>query len=261
MDLLTYLIFGGIILLMLAMSVVLLTGRGAFLISGYNTMGRSQKALYDEKALCRFTGRLLLVISLLLCFIPLGIALEAMWMLACAVALILAVTVAAVIYFNSSTKFFAVQTAAGGVEVFTVKKKINRRIFVILVSVALVFSVGISLLLHYGAKEPVISVTAEGIHIKTLYGLTVEFKEISSITLLYESMAELGVTAGDRVSGYGGIGGTLKGNYKNKTLGEMLLFVSKDSSPTIRIARAGGKDIYISFEDPAKTLEAYGLMR
>ena len=35
------------------MSIVLLTGRGAGLIAGYNTASKSEKSKYDEKKLCQ----------------------------------------------------------------------------------------------------------------------------------------------------------------------------------------------------------------
>lgn len=47
-------------------SVVLLLGKGSFLIAGYNTAGREQKAKYDEKKLCRVMGAGMSVITLIL---------------------------------------------------------------------------------------------------------------------------------------------------------------------------------------------------
>ena len=49
-----------------AMSALLLTGRGAFLIAGYNTASPGQKAVCDEKKLCRVNGAGLAVITVLL---------------------------------------------------------------------------------------------------------------------------------------------------------------------------------------------------
>ena len=44
------------------LGIVLCCGKGAFLIAGYNTASSEEKAKYDEKALCRATGVLVLVI-------------------------------------------------------------------------------------------------------------------------------------------------------------------------------------------------------
>ena len=47
-------------------SILLLTGRGAWLIAGYNTAGKERKSRYNEKKLCRVTGAGMAVISLMI---------------------------------------------------------------------------------------------------------------------------------------------------------------------------------------------------
>lgn len=39
-------------------------GKGSWLIAGYNTSGKEEKAQYDEKALCRFVAKLMIVVAL-----------------------------------------------------------------------------------------------------------------------------------------------------------------------------------------------------
>lgn len=53
------------VIVLVIMSIVLLTGRGAFLIAGYNTSSPEEKAKYDEKKLCRVTGAGMLLIAVL----------------------------------------------------------------------------------------------------------------------------------------------------------------------------------------------------
>lgn len=48
-------VIGALILL----GLLFLTGRGAWLIAGYNTMPRKERERYDRRALCRFTGKLM----------------------------------------------------------------------------------------------------------------------------------------------------------------------------------------------------------
>jgi hypothetical protein len=43
-------------LLTAAMAVLLLTGKGSFLIAGYNTANKEKKKRYNEKRLCRVMG-------------------------------------------------------------------------------------------------------------------------------------------------------------------------------------------------------------
>ena len=47
-------------------SIVLLLGRGNWLISGYNTASKEEKAKYNEKKLCRTMGIGMSVIAILL---------------------------------------------------------------------------------------------------------------------------------------------------------------------------------------------------
>ena len=45
-----------LVIVFLALSLVFFMGKGSFLIAGYNTSGKAEKAKYDEKRLCRFVG-------------------------------------------------------------------------------------------------------------------------------------------------------------------------------------------------------------
>ena len=55
-----------VIILLAVLSAVLLSGRGSFLIAGYNTASAKEKAKYDAKRLCRVTGAGMAVMTALL---------------------------------------------------------------------------------------------------------------------------------------------------------------------------------------------------
>ncbi len=55
-----------LVIVFLVISAVLLSGRRAFLISGYNTSSKKGREKYDEKKLCRVTGVLTLLITVML---------------------------------------------------------------------------------------------------------------------------------------------------------------------------------------------------
>lgn len=94
-------IVGGLLLIM---SIVLLTGRGAFLIAGYNTMPKRKKAQYNKPAMCRFTGKILLPISILT--IIGGIeALHAPWFWIVFGVIVMGLCVFALIYSNTGNRF------------------------------------------------------------------------------------------------------------------------------------------------------------
>jgi hypothetical protein len=88
-----------------------------------------------------------------------------------------------------------------------------------------------------------------------MYGLNIDFTDITAISIIEESMSDIGV--GRKANGYDGFGGALKGNFKSNNLGETLLFVQSKSSPTIRIERDSTKDIYISFRNTETTRTLY----
>jgi hypothetical protein len=50
--------------LMFLLSIILLSGRGSWLIAGYNTMSKEQQNKYDRKKLTRATGMLLIITSI-----------------------------------------------------------------------------------------------------------------------------------------------------------------------------------------------------
>ena len=54
-----------VIAIFLGLAILLLRGKGASLIAGYNKMTKEEKEKYDSKALCKSTGKLML--SLVFC--------------------------------------------------------------------------------------------------------------------------------------------------------------------------------------------------
>jgi hypothetical protein len=121
---------------------------------------------------------------------------------------------------------------------------------IVSIVIAVIVLVAIGGVLIYGANEPVVNVLDNSIQIKGMYGVTVAFSEIVDVSLLEKSMSEFDV--GRRVNGYNGFD-VWKGHFQSNSLGETLLFVHKNSSPTIRIERDGAKDIYLSFSDSEQT--------
>ena len=90
-------IFGGIDLLFFVLSAVFWKGKGAWLISGYNTASAAEKRRTDEKALCRFMAKFALFTA--------GLLLETMALFWVGFVLFLAVTVGGIIYANTGNRF------------------------------------------------------------------------------------------------------------------------------------------------------------
>lgn len=58
-------ITGALSILCLILSLVLLSGHGSFLIAGYNTATKKEKAEYNEKKLCRAVGGFMLFVAVM----------------------------------------------------------------------------------------------------------------------------------------------------------------------------------------------------
>lgn len=94
-----------IIALCVVLGVVFSRGKGAFLIAGYNTASKAEKAKYDEKALCRFMGKIMFALAGCQGVMALGILVVGMWLYYAGLGLFLAVVFGTVIYANTGNRF------------------------------------------------------------------------------------------------------------------------------------------------------------
>lgn len=135
------------------------------------------------------------------------------------------------------------------------EKKNKKEVKIIgIVTVLLILSlVGLVMFMIFsGVADPVVTVADGTITIDVKYGVSFPVSEVTEVTLLPQSMEEIGV--GDRTNGYGGFDTTRLGHFHSDAQGDYLLYAKIDASPTIWIDRAGSaEDVYLSFEDSAKT--------
>lgn len=102
---LTALIINGILVLaLLILGIILWRGKGAFLIAGYNTASPTEKAKYDEKALCRSVAVMLFAMAACYAVMALSAVFDRMLLHWIGLALFLIVTIAGMIYVNTSPK-------------------------------------------------------------------------------------------------------------------------------------------------------------
>ena len=97
--------FSAVMLPLFLIGLVLLSGKGADLIAGFNTMPAEKREQYDAPRMSRFVGKVILFGWAIMMFIPLGIALGEMWLAAVAGGLFTAVIIAAVVYMNTGNRF------------------------------------------------------------------------------------------------------------------------------------------------------------
>ena len=90
------------------------TGKGAFLIAGYNTMSKTEQARYNATALCKFMGKFIMVVGLATVLLAIGLILVEMcsisflfaWAIIIAYAVIVTgLSVFTAIYCNTGSRF------------------------------------------------------------------------------------------------------------------------------------------------------------
>jgi len=94
-----------IFLLLLTIGILLLNGKGANLIAGYNTMPKEKKAKYNKAALTKFFGIAILILNLLFVGIMVGIILECFIVSWICAGLFLAFTIFIIIHANTGNRF------------------------------------------------------------------------------------------------------------------------------------------------------------
>ena len=87
------------------LGVLFSRGKGAFLIAWYNTASAAERARYDEKALCRFMGKLMFLLAACQAVMGLGAAWAGMWLYWIGIGLFLASALGGAIYANTGGRF------------------------------------------------------------------------------------------------------------------------------------------------------------
>lgn len=242
------------------MAIFLLNGKGSFLIAGFNTMNAEQKAVYDEKALCKAVGWLLLILTVLILLWPLSIELGILWLFWLSLALFMFVTFGFLIYANTGNRFKL--PIDPSLPVATIVRKPMSRGKKLAVAIVIILSVqlliGVGVMIYQGERDPRVSIVNDTIQISALFGTDINFSSISEIILVPENMSQIGI--GKRTNGYATTGQALKGTFQSVEHGHQLLFVYSSSSPTIHINLTSGVDVFISYRDNETTKSVYHML-
>lgn len=218
-------------------------GKGLMLLAGYNTMPKAERDKIDKKALSIMAGNLLLRMSLELALMGLAIYLGFTW--AFAAFLIILIADPCILAVRLSRKTKNVSTS-----------KTSR---IIIVGITAICIIAVALMFITGEDEPSVIISHDAIQIEAMYGVNLDVSEIRAITLIDSSMKDIGI--GSRTNGYGGIGTTLRGHFHSDSLGDYLLFVKSDSSPTIFIECKSRENIYLSFSNAETTLSIFNELK
>lgn len=89
----------------LIFAIILSKGKGASLLAGYNTMPDSEKAQYDEVAMCKFMGKIMYGISFSTLLFALSELLENQIIFIIGLILFLSLIIFALVYSNTGDRF------------------------------------------------------------------------------------------------------------------------------------------------------------
>ena len=90
---------------------MMLTGRGSFLIAGYNTMPTKEKEKYDSKALCKFIGKYIAFVGLMTVLFAVALTIgitndsSLLWVTVSYTAIVSGLGVFVAVYCNTGNRF------------------------------------------------------------------------------------------------------------------------------------------------------------
>ena len=86
-------------------AIFLAKGKGAFLLSGYNSLSDSEKAEYDERALCKFMSKMMLGLSFSTFLWALSDLIEHQILFIIGLILFISILVFGLVYMNTGSRF------------------------------------------------------------------------------------------------------------------------------------------------------------
>lgn len=89
----------------LIFAMILSKGKGAFLLAGYNTMSESEKAQYNEVALCKFMGKIMYGVSFCILLFAISDIVENQVLFIITLVLLISIIIFALIYTNTKNRF------------------------------------------------------------------------------------------------------------------------------------------------------------
>lgn len=224
------------------LSIILLSGRGSFLIAGYNTADKEEKAKYDEKKLCRVMGAGMSVITviLLLCVLyendlPRGLR----WIMPFGI-------FGVVIFLVIATNTICRKKVPG-----TTPAARKKDTFMTKVTVAVLVAIGllVAAALYSGDVNVRLEEDGMNIHTSVIGNKRVEYEDIRSVT--YEDDMDVGRRTG-------GIGSfrIQAGGFKNSEFGAYHLYSYTDCHEYIVMETVYGV-VVINARTPSKTRNLY----
>jgi hypothetical protein len=249
-----------IVALLAVLSAILLSGRGAFLVAGYNTSSKEQKEKYDGKKLSRTAGVMLSVITVATALFLFGISsvgAAGIMIFEAAFIVVVFVSIAVFMYFMN-TKCLKKPPDNGAVvgmeEVAKSPELIreNRRriaVFVVPIALSLVVVGAVIVSMIVSVQPTAYTVSGGTLTIGTMFGETVPLSGIQKLELKGAMPGSLEKTDGL------GLGTILKGRF-SASGEEMNVYVDTAHPPFLYLYTANGL-VIVNGKNKAETRALY----
>lgn len=228
-------------------TALLLSGKGGFLIAGYNTADAKTKAKYDEKKLCLITGLGLGAITVMMALLAVFQENPPDILLTLFVVVILAACLGILIAGNTLCKRKTISENMPDTATHSPKKGQLKRILYCIVTAAVVFFSCVILFTGHVA----VSLKDHNIDIDISYwpDHSVFYEDIASVELLEN------IDIGRRTNGLGSPK-LYGGNFRNKKFGDYLLYAYAKCNSYI-VLHTDGKTVVVNDSTPEKTEKLY----
>ncbi|HEY8909392.1 MAG TPA: DUF3784 domain-containing protein [Desulfosporosinus sp.] len=208
--------------LMIVVSLILLSGRGSWLIAGYNTMSKEQQNKYDKKKLTMATGMMLLIISIAMLALVFSLINTIIFLIIVFISVIMII-----IYTNK----FCLKPIIDNEEeadsiINTGKSSLLNKKTIIGIGFMIIVALLVGISMYYSSKPPVYSISNGTLVISTQYGENVKLSEIQSVQL----KNELPVIQ-SKINGLG-LGSIQKGKFSSN-MGNVTLYIDTSKPPFI----------------------------
>lgn len=230
------------------LTILFLSGKGAFLIAGYNTAGKAEKMKYDKKKLCRVTGGGMGIITLLLAIMGFFGDNPPGWLVTLSLFGVLLSIAAILILSNTICQS---KNPAAAEETKEGKKRCSKTKRLSL-AVTLIFLSGIGIVMITG--EIKVSTDEKNVIIQGSYwkDLQLPIEQIQSISYTEDFIT------GRRTGGFGSLK-LLEGNFHNKTFGSYTLYAYSRCSNFI-ILQTQNRKIVVNASTPEETKSLYHML-
>ncbi|MHB8127318.1 MAG: DUF3784 domain-containing protein [Desulfitobacteriaceae bacterium] len=207
--------------LMIVLSIILLSGRGSWLIAGYNTMSKEQQNKYDKKKLTMATGIMLLITSIAMLALVFSLINTIIFLIIVFVSVIMII-----IYTNKYCLKPVIDNEEADSIIKTGKSSLLNKKTIISIGFMIIVALIVGISMYFSSKPPVYSISNGTLVISTQYGKNVNLSEIQNVQL----KNDLPVIQ-SKINGLG-LGSIQKGKFSSD-IGNVTFYIDTSKPPFI----------------------------